>query len=36
VVAVQTERVLARDQVGDGVQVDGVHASSLALRGLKA
>ena len=34
VVAVEAERVLARDQVGDGVQVDGVHASSLALGGL--
>ncbi len=33
-VAVETERVLARDQIGDGVQVDGVHARSVACGGL--
>jgi hypothetical protein len=34
VVAVETERVFTRDQVGDGVQVDRVHGAKR--RALKA
>jgi hypothetical protein len=34
-VAVEAERVLAGDQVGDGVQVDGVHGPSVARGGLR-
>jgi hypothetical protein len=35
VVAVEAQRVLAGKQVGDGVQVDGVHGPSVAHRGLR-
>jgi hypothetical protein len=33
--AVETERVVVREQVGDGVQVDRVHARSMALGALR-
>ena len=35
VVAVEAEGVLVREQVGDGVQVDRVHARSMALGALR-
>jgi len=36
VVAVEPEGMLVGEEVGDGVQVDGVHARSVARGGLKA
>ena len=35
VVAVETQGVLACEQVGDGAQVDGVHGPSVACGGLR-